>query len=324
VFHKILIAVDFSDPSRAAVRQAAALAKLCGADLTLAHVTRDVRSAIEVMTFGGSGGLVTANIDVMEADARTESDEQLGRIADECRAAGVTVGCRTLVGTSFFQLIRLVQGEGFDLVVAGSHGHAPLKRLWVGSTSGKLVRKCPAAVWIVSGARAAGGDEPALPRSILVACDFSPVSLKAAALGAALAVRADAELHLLHVYNTDDLRDVVPITGEVDEEMGRYRRLVRRLVVERLRQTMGELGGQPERFSLHAAPGTPWPTIRTVARRTNADLIVMGTIGRGGLAGMLIGNTAEKVLHAAETSVLSVKPDGFVSPVPDERAAASG
>lgn len=316
MFHKILVAVDFSEPSRAAARQAAALAKLCGADLALAHVTRDIRSAIEVMTFGGSGGLVSANVDVMEADARSQSDEQLNQLADECRAAGVKVGCRTLVGTPFFQLIRQVQGEGFDLVVAGSHGHSPLRRMWIGGTTGKLVRKCPAAVWVVSG-RAAGRKKLGAPRSILAPCDFSPVSLKAAALAAALAVRADAELHLLHVYNTDDLQGIVPATDEVEEELGRYRRLVRRSVVERLRQTLDELGAQPRRFSLHATPGTPWPTIRKVARRLRADLIVMGTVGRGGLAGMLIGNTTEKVLHESETSLLSVKPDDFVSPVPE-------
>lgn len=320
MFHKILVAVDFSAPSLAAARQATLLAQLCGAELVFAHVTRDIRSAIEVMTFGGSGGLVTANVDSMEADARSESDEKLTRLADDCGAGVAKVGCRTLVGTPFFQLIRLVQSERFDLVVAGSHGHSSLRRMWIGGTTGKLVRKCPAAVWVVSG-RAAGREEPGAPRSILAPCDFSPVSLKAAAMGAALAVRTDAELHLLHVYNTDDLRGIVPATDEVEEELGRYRRLVRRSVVERLRQTLDELGAQPRRFSLHAAPGTPWPTIRKVARRLRADLIVMGTVGRGGLAGMLIGNTAEKVLHESETSLLSVKPDDFVSPVPEREPA---
>jgi universal stress protein E len=41
----------------------------------------------------------------------------------------------------------------------------------------------------------------------------------------------------------------------------------------------------------------------------------MGTLGRAGIAGLLIGNTAEKILHQVECSVMTVKPDGFVSPV---------
>ncbi len=45
------------------------------------------------------------------------------------------------------------------------------------------------------------------------------------------------------------------------------------------------------------------------------DLLVMGTVCRTGLAGFLIGNTAEKVLSEVNCSVLTVKPEGFVTPV---------
>ena len=45
------------------------------------------------------------------------------------------------------------------------------------------------------------------------------------------------------------------------------------------------------------------------------DLIVMGTVSRAGIAGLLIGNTAEKVLQQVDCSMLTVKPEGFVTPV---------
>ena len=45
------------------------------------------------------------------------------------------------------------------------------------------------------------------------------------------------------------------------------------------------------------------------------DLVVLGSVSRGGIAGLLIGNTAEKVLERVECSVLTVKPDGFKTPV---------
>ena len=47
----------------------------------------------------------------------------------------------------------------------------------------------------------------------------------------------------------------------------------------------------------------------------DADLVVMGTVGRTGIAGLFIGNTAEMVLEQVQCSVLAVKPAGFVSPV---------
>jgi len=46
-----------------------------------------------------------------------------------------------------------------------------------------------------------------------------------------------------------------------------------------------------------------------------ADLVVMGTVARTGIAGWLIGNTAEAILEQLQCSVLAVKPHGFVSPV---------
>lgn len=46
-----------------------------------------------------------------------------------------------------------------------------------------------------------------------------------------------------------------------------------------------------------------------------AELVVMGTVGRTGIPGFIIGNTAETILNQIECSVLAVKPDGFVTPV---------
>jgi len=45
------------------------------------------------------------------------------------------------------------------------------------------------------------------------------------------------------------------------------------------------------------------------------EVIVMGTVCQSGVEGFLINNTAEKVLHQVDCSVLTVKPDGFVTPV---------
>ena len=60
--------------------------------------------------------------------------------------------------------------------------------------------------------------------------------------------------------------------------------------------------------------------ISDLARQQAIDLIVMGTIARTGVAGALMGNTAEHVLDHVQCSVLAIKPDGFISPVtlPDE------
>jgi nucleotide-binding universal stress UspA family protein len=50
-------------------------------------------------------------------------------------------------------------------------------------------------------------------------------------------------------------------------------------------------------------------------QQKKVDLVVMGTVSRVGISGLLIGNTAERVLSSINASVLTVKPDGFKTPV---------
>ncbi len=61
--------------------------------------------------------------------------------------------------------------------------------------------------------------------------------------------------------------------------------------------------------------GEPRVLIPELAQQERINLIVMGTVCRTGIPGFLIGNTAESVLHQVDTSVLTVKPEGFVTPV---------
>jgi universal stress protein E len=66
---------------------------------------------------------------------------------------------------------------------------------------------------------------------------------------------------------------------------------------------------------VHLLKGTAATLIPQVAQEKEIDLIVMGTVSRTGISGLLIGNTAENVLRQVDCSVLTVKPDGFVTTV---------
>ena len=55
--------------------------------------------------------------------------------------------------------------------------------------------------------------------------------------------------------------------------------------------------------------------IPAVAKRIDADLVVMGTVGRTGVPGFIMGNTAETILNQINCSVLAIKPPGFSTPV---------
>ena len=61
--------------------------------------------------------------------------------------------------------------------------------------------------------------------------------------------------------------------------------------------------------------GVPERVIVEQSRDLRADLVVMGTVARTGLAGVFIGNTAENIINSLECPLLAVKPEGFVSPL---------
>lgn len=66
---------------------------------------------------------------------------------------------------------------------------------------------------------------------------------------------------------------------------------------------------------VHFINGDPEWSIVDFITKDDFDLIVMGTLGRTGISGFLIGNAAERIVNGIQCSLLAVKPDGFVSPI---------
>ena len=66
---------------------------------------------------------------------------------------------------------------------------------------------------------------------------------------------------------------------------------------------------------LHIIQGEAKTEIPALVKSLGAELVVMGTVARSGVPGLLIGNTAESILNQLECSVLALKPEGFKSPV---------
>jgi universal stress protein E len=68
-------------------------------------------------------------------------------------------------------------------------------------------------------------------------------------------------------------------------------------------------------IAVHLPKGDAVQAITELVKTLGVDLLLMGTVCRTGIPGFIIGNTAEQVLGAVECSTLTVKPEGFVSPV---------
>ncbi len=308
-FGHILVATDFSETAAAALESAAWAARRWQARLTVVHVVRNVMDSAAVIGYGVDWEPMMQDLVRLQQQLRHEADERLASLTAGYRTAGLEIDSELCVGRPFEEIVRVARRRNCDLVIVGDRGLSAVRRLLAGSTATKLVRSCPCPVWVARVEHAAG------VQSILAATDFSETSEKALSVAASLASSTGAKLHLLHVYDTEDLHGLLPQSEEVKAELAHYRRRARRAALDRLRQSLSVSDPTAVDATFHVAQGTGWKVIAATARRLGVDLVVMGSVGRHSLPGLLVGNTAERVLHSSVSSVLVVKPDSFASPV---------
>jgi nucleotide-binding universal stress UspA family protein len=144
--------------------------------------------------------------------------------------------------------------------------------------------------------------ERAKIRRILVPTDFSKTAGEAVAHAETLASTFAAGIELFHVTAAVALLpppvDVVPFTSLVPD--------LSRQIEERLEEEAKRLRATGIPCDTKAVDGSPATEIVRRAKEINADLIVMGTHGHGGLAHAVLGSVTERVLHKAHCPVLVV------------------
>lgn len=86
-------------------------------------------------------------------------------------------------------------------------------------------------------------------------------------------------------------------------------------LMERLKTNIGEEMYNQISIQTHLIFGSAEEQLPLFATKNHCDLLVMGTVARTGISGLLIGNTAEDILSQLKCSVLAIKPKGFVSPI---------
>ncbi len=197
-------------------------------------------------------------------------------------------------------VVDAVARDGIDLVVKAGHRS---ENLFYTPTDWQLLRRCPVPVLIadnrqrkksqrILAAIDAGSTDPVqvgLNRKVLSA---------AADLGAALGAR----VHVAYVIPVSTVaRDLDLIDIEALE------RRTRAKLGASLAALAGEHGIPAENIVIKAGP--PDRLLPSIAAKLKADMVVMGTVGRTGAAGKLLGNTAEQVLHRLRTSMLALRPD---------------
>lgn len=212
-------------------------------------------------------------------------------------------------GLAHIEIIREAMAWDADMVCVADH---PLRRgeeYGFGAVTMKLLRKCPQPVLALR------HDHLLADSRIVAAVDLraGQEALNRAVVGWAVdlaGVTADVTVfHAWEVWGEDLLRAHAPGHAE-----SRYSEV--EAVAQRNMATLAAgFGSRIDRLKTVIAHGAARVEIAKFVEREHIDLVVMGTVSRTGLKGLVIGNTAERTLNRLKASVLAVKPDGFVSSV---------
>lgn len=304
MFDRILIATDARGPDEAAIGHA--LLQLRGEEAALACIA----------VLPDMPGALAPQREALESLLRERIANALATVARRIGTALPEVPVKVHWGERFAtSVIRHVLREGIDLVVKATvrgRGDAGFDAMDM-----ELLRKCPCAVWLARPCDRGPGEA-----RIGVAIDPDPPGPEGLAVARTVLRTA---LHLARGHQETvpavsawdyplerSLRGSgflsVPeaeVAALVQAEAGRHRQAFEAVV--------RESGAQ--RFVLHHLRGAAGTVIPGAVAGLGIDILVMGTIGRTGLPGLLMGNTAENILHRLGCSLVAVKPPGFVSPV---------
>ncbi|MCB0962140.1 MAG: universal stress protein [Acidimicrobiales bacterium] len=268
---EILVATTTNKKLMGPLRWAASFAEATGGALTVAHAIEPVSAELSTDTWNQL--------------ARRDHDELVDLLA---ATTGVPARVETLLGEPHHVLADFAEAKDFDWVVVGHHSAGGTGGFGGTGTALHLIRHTPCRV-IAVGESGVLGTGP-----VLVAVDGSAANADAVAAAATLAT--DLGVDLVGVFCPDPLADSYPRpAGWSYRDEGAVRA-----------ELAGVLGADAE---LIVRPGHPTESILAMAGEVSAQMVVVGTRGRGGFQGLRVGRVPIQLLDHL-TLPLVVVPHG--------------
>ncbi|MCK5394532.1 MAG: universal stress protein [Gammaproteobacteria bacterium] len=312
-FKNILLFCDFDTKQHLAVERAVSLARQNDARLMVIAVVKEIPSEM---------GMAITAVTPQELFELVINDrqEKVDALVANMKEQGIDVESMVITGTPFMEIIRQVLRDQHDLVILATEGKGGLKERLFGSTSMHLMRKCPCPVWVVKATKRTKY------KKVMAAVDVSSDSPSdknrnslnslIIQLASSLARMDNSKFHVVQVWSVYG-EGYMQVRGNMsDESLHELRKRNKQEYASRLDHLLAsiDLKGIISRRHMPRNMDVPKAIIK-LAKSKAIDLLVMGTVCRTGLAGFIIGNTAEKVLSEVNCSVLTVKPEDFVTPV---------
>ncbi len=296
LFDRILVAIDDSEPAKAAVALGARLAREHDGELVLCHFVNWLPLIAELE----STGAVIDPKPTIDALIRT-AEAVLAQAVQDASGFGVVAKSELLEGEPAKGILSLAVKLRCGLIVMATHARGGLGRLFIGSTTEAVLRASSVPVLTVR----PGTVVPTRSRScferIVVGADESEPAR--AAIDTVIRQAAADDCHVLFC-SVVDIDSVVGARGYYDTAIHASlyddaQRVVDRAVVEARANDVAAEG--------RIAEGSASRALVAVAKRENADLIVTGSHGRSGVRRVFLGSVAETIVRTSPVPVLVVR-----------------
>jgi nucleotide-binding universal stress UspA family protein len=287
--HGIVVGVDGSPASNAAVCWAARDAVMRNVPLTLVHAY-----STYVPTFPQIP--LPAGVAVWQEEDGRQVLERAVKIAEDAVKADQKIAMTTGLKGSPPVPTLVDLSEDAEMIVVGSNGRGAVGRALLGSVSSGVVRhaKCPVAV--------VRDEDPLMPHPlqapVLLGIDGSPASELATAIAFDEASRRGVELNALHAWSDVQVLELPGFDWQ--------------LVQAEAERSLAEgLAGWQERYpdvTVHRLLVCDRPARQLIEKSESAQLVVLGSHGRGGIARTLLGSVSNAVLHSVRMPVIVARP----------------
>ena len=305
-YQKILAVIESELPSQKSLARSIEIAKINGASITAFLTIYDFSYEMTTMLSMDE----RENMRQAVIDERT--DWLVNLVSEQFGTQGVSIDVKTVWHNRPYEsIIYEVIDKGYDLVVKGTKEHDSLKSVIFTPTDWHIMRKAPVPVLLVKEHDWPSGGQ--IIAAINVGVDVQEhISLNEEITKQALhfAKLLSSNVHLVNSYSGIPANIVIEIPEfdptTYDESAKQHHEHFMQIHAAK---------HHISKAHCHVDIGLPEDVIPKYAKQLDAELVVLGTVGRQGISAALIGNTAEHVIDKLNCDVLAIKPDGFVSPV---------
>jgi nucleotide-binding universal stress UspA family protein len=294
----ILVGLDGSPLAETILAYVSIVAKGVGADVTLLHVIHVPDEVQERERYQIVQPLIQ--------QATTQAEDYLRGVAQQLTDAGLVVKSQVTTGDTATAIVRYAQHEGMDLIALATHGRSGLQRWFYGSVAEKVLHTTQTPLLLIRPTEEQAAPIPELTQ-IVVPVDGSSVAEAALPLAEALAASCKVPVILLRVVETVPLTFADP-TGMGSASYPQILEGLQEAAESYVHQLAATVRGKGCSVRTETALGTPAEKIVGYVHDHPGSLVVMTTHGRTGLAGVVLGSVARRVVQHGNTPTLVVRP----------------